>query len=163
MQPADLVVRPSRDSDGPQWAELYRGYREFYRLPPDDAVVERVWGWVCEPGHEVNSLVATVEPAGELVGLANYRRFSRPSTGTVGLYLDDLFSSPARRGRGIGRRLLGELSERAASEGLSVVRWITAADNEQARRLYDHTATATHWVTYDLRPGSLPGSIPGEG
>lgn len=157
VQPADIIIRPSRESDASQWAELYRGYREFYRLAPDDAVVERVWKWVCDPGHEVNSLVAAVEPSGELVGLANFRRFSRPSTGTVGLYLDDLFSAPAQRGRGVGRRLLGALSELAASQGLSVVRWITAANNERARRLYDQTATATQWVTYDLRPGSVTG------
>ena len=156
VKPADIVIRASRESDSLQWAELYRGYREFYRLAPDDQVVERVWGWVCDIRHEMNSLVAAVGPSGALVGLANYRRFSRPSTGTIGLYLDDLFSAPAERGRGVGRRLLGALSDIAASEGLSVVRWITAADNGRARRLYDEAAAATDWVTYDMRPGSLP-------
>jgi hypothetical protein len=33
--------------------------------------------------------------------------------------------------------------------------WITAEDNVRARRLYDSSATAASWVTYDLTPGSL--------
>jgi hypothetical protein len=32
------------------------------------------------------------------------------------------------------------------------VRWITAADNATAQRLYDRVATKTAWVTYDLVP-----------
>jgi hypothetical protein len=33
-----------------------------------------------------------------------------------------------------------------------VVRWITAKDNETARKLYDAVAQKTKWVTYDLVP-----------
>jgi hypothetical protein len=39
---------------------------------------------------------------------------------------------------------------RAAEQGHSVVRWITAADNARARGLYDKVAQSTQWVTYDL-------------
>ena len=42
--------------------------------------------------------------------------------------------------------------EQAKERGLSVVRWITAKDNETARRLYDRFAEKTKWVTYDLVP-----------
>jgi hypothetical protein len=31
------------------------------------------------------------------------------------------------------------------------VRWITAENNETARRLYDRVAQKTEWVTYDLK------------
>lgn len=37
-------------------------------------------------------------------------------------------------------------------EGADVVRWITAGDNERARRVYDAHAIATPWVTYDMKP-----------
>ena len=89
------------------------------------------------------------------MGLAHYRRFARPSTGSVGIFLDDLFTSPHARGSGVGRALLRELSSVAEQEGNSVVRWITAEGNTRARRLYDSTSTSTKWVTYDLAPGSL--------
>ena len=48
--------------------------------------------------------------------------------------------------------LLRAARERAAAEGANVVRWITAADNTTARSLYDQVATATSWVTYDMKP-----------
>ena len=145
-------MRPARAADADQWAELYRGYRTFYRLLPDEQVVQRVWSWVQDPANEVNSMVALA--GAHLVGLANHRRFARPSSGTVGLYLDDLFTAPAARGRGVGGVLLQELTRLADREGLSVVRWITAADNDRARHLYDSAATLTTWVTYDLQPRS---------
>ena len=149
-----VTVRAGRSEDFEQWARLYRDYRTFYRLEPDEAVVERVWSWVLDEKHEVNALVADDE--GRLVGLAHHRRFARPSSGTTGLYLDDLFTLPGYRGRGVGRALLDALADLAEAEGLSVVRWITAEDNAQARRLYDAVATATHWVTYDMLPGRVP-------
>lgn len=145
-----VSIRPIRASDRPHWAKLFRGYREFYQLAPDEELVDRVWDWVSDDSHEVNALVA--EEAGVLVGIAHYRRFSRPSTGSAGIYLDDLFADPDVRGRGIGRALLGELASLAAGEGRTVVRWMTDADNVTARHLYDLVATATPWVTYDMVP-----------
>lgn len=153
MNLGPVIVRPVHISDYAQWTDLYRGYREFYRLTPDDGIVNRVWAWVNDPSHEVNGFVATLGP--DVVGLANYRRFARPSSGSSGIYLDDLFTLPTARGHGVGRALLRELSALAESEGRTVVRWITASDNHQARALYDSVATATPWVTYDLRPGSF--------
>ncbi len=149
----DIQVRPAEAGDMQAWSALFRGYREFYRLDPDEAVVRRVWTWIRDPAHELNALVAVVH--GQVVGLADHRRFARPTVGAVGLYLDDLFTDPEFRGRGVGRALLTALSELAEREGLAVVRWITSADNVTARRLYDSTATAGPWVTYDLTPGSL--------
>ncbi|WP_297342713.1 GNAT family N-acetyltransferase [Amnibacterium sp.] len=150
MTDQGIIVRDVQEDDFAGWAELFRGYREFYRMDPDEEVVSRVWAWLRDPAVEVDGLVAVQD--GALVGIAHIRRFHRPSAGTTGLYLDDLFTAPAARGRGAGRALIAELNHRAGTQGLSVVRWITAADNRTARRLYDSVATATPWVTYDLTP-----------
>ncbi|WP_210481055.1 GNAT family N-acetyltransferase [Naasia sp. SYSU D00948] len=147
------VVRRAEASDFDEWADLFRAYREFYRLAPDESVVDRVWEWILDDDHEVGALVA--ERDGRLVGIAHHRRFARPTSATTGLYLDDLFAAPDARGTGVGRALIDALSELAQSRGWSVVRWITASDNVQARRLYDSVAGATPWVTYDLVPGSV--------
>ena len=48
--------------------------------------------------------------------------------------------------------VLEAVRDHAKERGLSVVRWITAKDNETARRLYDRFAEKTKWVTYDLVP-----------
>ena len=145
-----LTIRPTAPADEARWKELFRAYREFYRLEPSEEIVSRVWSWITDPDHEVQSLVA--EADGTIVGIADYRRFSRPSTGSVGIWLDDLFTDPQARGRGTGRALISRLQEIAAVEGCSVVRWITADDNAQAQVLYDDVAKKTNWLTYDAPP-----------
>ncbi|MCU1528706.1 MAG: acetyltransferase [Frondihabitans sp.] len=152
----EIAVRDVEAADAAAWAELYTGYRDFYELPRDADAVARIWSWVLGRQHSLRGLVVVGE-SGELVALANLRLFARPSSGTLGLYLDDLFTAPAARGSGAGRALLGRAAEIAAEEGATVVRWITAASNATARRLYDAHATATPWVTYDMRPAA-PGS-----
>jgi GNAT superfamily N-acetyltransferase len=146
-------------ADEADWKRLYAGYRAFYALAPDGAVVDRVWGWILRQEEGVRGLVA-VDTSGALLALANVRRFARPSSGTIGLYLDDLFTSPAARGHGAGSALLARLALLARDEGASVVRWITADDNSVARSVYDVNATATRWVTYDMQPGSSPAEEP---
>jgi ribosomal protein S18 acetylase RimI-like enzyme len=146
-------VRPVTPGDAAAWQHLYAGYRAFYHLPVDPAAVRTTWSWVSEGAHGILGLVAE-DADGELVGLADLRRFARPSSATTGLYLDDLFTAPAARHRGVATALLREAAAVAAAEGASVVRWITAEDNAAARAVYDRVATATPWVTYDMRPAA---------
>lgn len=148
-----IRVRAVEAADFPQWSALYAGYRGFYRLDEDDEKVRRTWEWVSEQQLGMQGLVA-VDDAGDLVGLANLRWFARPSTATIGLYLDDLFTAPGARGTGAGTALLRDAAAIAADAGASVVRWITASDNATARSLYDQVATATPWVTYDMAPAT---------
>lgn len=145
-----LSVRPVHPSDEHRWRELFRGYRGFYHLAESEEVVSRVWGWLMDRTHECNGLVAETDQG--VVGIAEYRRFSRPSTGSVGIWLDDLFTDPEVRGRGAGRALIASIQQIAADEGRSVLRWITGDDNAQAQVLYDQVATKTNWLTYDAKP-----------
>ena len=73
----------------------------------------------------------------------NVRAFARPASGTIGLYLDDLFTDPRARRRGVGAALLDASAALAAQRGASLVRWITDGDNATARALYDQHALAT--------------------
>ena len=151
MTPAfKITVRQVASQDEARWRELFEDYRRFYKLPESGDVVARVWDWIHDPGLECSGLVAELD--GRIVGIAHYRHFLRPSTGTVGIWLDDLFTSPEARGKGVGRALIERLQEMAANEGASVVRWITAEDNHQAQALYRTLAKRTNWVTYDAAP-----------
>ena len=144
------VVRALAPQDREAWETLYRGYRDFYAKPHDPAVFDTVWSWLMDDAHETRALLA--EADGEPVALAHFRRFARPIDGAYALYLDDLFTSPDARGTGAGTALLHRLAEIARDEDAVLVRWITAADNETARRVYDREAVQTPWVTYDLKP-----------
>ncbi|MFJ5924161.1 GNAT family N-acetyltransferase [Kitasatospora sp. NPDC092948] len=148
------TVRPLAATDEARWRELFRQYREFYRLEESEEVVSRVWAWLTDPGHECDAFVA--EADGAVVGFAHHRPVPSSYTGTTGIFLDDLFTDPAVRGRGVGRALVERLRELAAAEGRSFVQWVTAEDNRQAQALYDTLAERTTWVTYEseVRPGA---------
>ena len=146
-----VTVRMVEPGDESSWVELYSGYRAFYRLPDDPGAVATTWRWVRDGEHGLVGLVG-VNDTNRAVALANLRWFARPSSATMGLYLDDLFTAPKARGRGAARALLQDAADRAGAGGGSVVRWITAADNSTARSLYDTCAVATPWVTYDMKP-----------
>jgi GNAT superfamily N-acetyltransferase len=155
MTEPTVVIRPPNAADHDQWAALFRAYRDFYRLTPDDAVVERVWSWIVDPGHETDALVAATAN-GALIGIAHFRRFARPATGSVGIYLDDLFTDVEHRSTGVGRALITAVTDIGSREGCSIVRWMTAGDNRTAQRLYASLAIRTSWLTYDrlCRPTS---------
>jgi GNAT superfamily N-acetyltransferase len=146
-----IEVRPPRIDEYEPWAALYRGYREFYRMQPDETVLHVVWSWIHDPDHEVRALVADSGDA--LRGLAHFRRFARPSEGGTAMYLDDLFTDPDHRGGGVGRALIEAVAAVAAGEGCQVLRWITGQDNATAQRLYDTLAKRTSWLTYDMPIG----------
>ncbi|MFL0412300.1 GNAT family N-acetyltransferase [Microbacterium paludicola] len=145
-----IRIRPVTPDDRLDWAELFRGYRDFYALEPDDAVVDTVWGWLMDDGHELGGLVAELD--GAPIGIAHWRRFARPSRGGTAIFLDDLFTAPQARGAGVGRALIAHLQRLAAHEGLLEVRWITSETNTDAQRLYDRVAERVPFFTYIAKP-----------
>jgi ribosomal protein S18 acetylase RimI-like enzyme len=147
-----VTVRQVAPGDEAAWRELYRGYRDFYHVAPDDSAIDTVWSWLHDPSHETRGFVACVD--GVPHGIAHFRSFARPLSASRGLFLDDLFTAQAARGAGLGSALLGRLAETARDEGATVVRWITAEDNWAARSLYNAVSKQTPWVTYDLGPAS---------
>ena len=86
------IVRPTQ-ADKAGWRRLYDGYATFYKRPMDDRKADRVWGWIHDPSHPVECLLAR-SADGALVGLAHVREFPRPLLGAVGGFLDDLFVDP---------------------------------------------------------------------
>jgi chemotaxis protein MotB len=43
--------RPPLPEDKAAWSELFQGYRRFYKMPDDAAVIETVWNWIHDPGE----------------------------------------------------------------------------------------------------------------
>jgi len=147
------VVRAIAEDDLPVWRELFRAYGVFYQTVFDEAQLDHVGALLLAPDSGVDAFVAE-DGAGRVIGFAHYR--SHPDTFSTGRdwYLDDLFVAPDARGQGIATALIARLHEHAESVAPGgTLRWITAADNARAQRVYDRVATRTSWVTYELRPG----------
>lgn len=149
IHPNTIFIRPAEPVDALAWRELYRQYGEFYQTPMDEDVLDRVWNWLLDTGHPLNAILA-IAPDNAMAGLAHYRAFPEALLGRDAGFLDDLFVSPAQRGKGVGRSLIKGVAKIAKARGWPFVRWITAEDNASARRLYDDVAAKTRWVTYDL-------------
>jgi GNAT superfamily N-acetyltransferase len=94
----------------------------------------------------VHALVA--ESGGELLGLTHYL-FHRSTTAIEpNCYLQDLFTSAAARGNGIGRALIDGVYEQAKLAGCSRVYWQTHETNHTAMQLYDKVAERSGFVVY---------------
>ena len=144
-----INVRPVGQSDRKGWERLYRGYADFYRVDTDDVKLDRLFGWLLDPGHVCEGLVAETAAAG-LVGLAHVRAMPSPLRGAEVGFLDDLFVDPNQRGSGAGEAMLREIDDMAAAREWAVVRWITRDGNYRARGLYDRISERSDWITYEM-------------
>jgi GNAT superfamily N-acetyltransferase len=63
-------------------------------------------------------------------------------------YLQDLFTTEALRGKGVGKALIEAVCEQARLAGSPRVYWHTHETNKTAMRLYDHVATHSGFVVY---------------
>src|SRR3954469_1898053 len=113
-------------------------------LPLD--ITETTWRGFFDPAEPVFALVA--EENGRLVGLTHYL-YHRSTTRTeLTCYLQDLFTDPVRRGRGIGRALIEGGYEQARAAGIRRVYWQTQESNTAGRLLYDKVARHEGFIVY---------------
>lgn len=147
-----LRVRPVTRADYDQWLPLWAGYNAFYgragatALPSD--ITETLWERLFDPGEPAHGVVAQSDSA--LVGIAHYL-FHRSTTSIAHVcYLQDLFTSPASRGRGVATALIRRVQEEAARAGSPRLYWLTHEDNHEARRLYDALAQRSGFIVYRM-------------
>jgi ribosomal protein S18 acetylase RimI-like enzyme len=145
----NILIRPPRQNEYESWSSVYKTYLDFYQTSLTPTELERVWSWLFESPQQLHAYVAEIDKS--VVGLAHFRIFRRPIKACSGIYLDDLVVLPEYRGRGIGCQLIETIKIYAKDNGLSIVRWITAADNKAARHLYDAVGHQTNWITYEIK------------
>jgi GNAT superfamily N-acetyltransferase len=142
-------IRMAGDDDFFGWLPLFEAYCRFYETELDDAKALIVWNWIRDESDPLEAALA-VDEDGRLIGLAQYRAVPDTLAATRGMHLDDLFVDEEHRAAGVGRALIEFVHARAAEIGNGGVRWITAADNADAQRVYDQVARRTSWVLYEM-------------
>ena len=140
-----IAVDPLAPDDRGEWETLARGYKTFYREDPDDAAYGEAWQRLMA-AREIHGLAARLD--GRLVGIAHFLFHSTVWQGEA-CYLQDLFTAPEVRGRGIARALIEAVAQDARSRGAGRYYWLTAEDNRTARALYDKVARFKGFVRYD--------------
>lgn len=132
---------------------LMRAYCDFYSVQPSDAaLVAMSRALISDPVHEGVQLLATAD--GEDAGFATiYWSWETTTSGRIGI-MNDLFVSPASRGRGVSSVLIRACLEQCRDHGAARMVWQTAVDNLAAQAVYDHVgATRERWVDYWLDTG----------
>ena len=142
----DISVSSLGSSDRSEWERLFRGYLAFYETSLDDAAVDRVWRELASD-KRMHALGGWLD--GELVGIVHF--LEHPSTTEMDVcYLEDLFTDPAVRGRGVARALVRAVVDSARVRGCSRVYWVTQESNQTARRLYDRIAANSGFIRYEI-------------
>lgn len=145
-----FTIRPIRPADRAGWQPLWDGYNAFYGRSGTTAlagdITEATWKRFFDAGEPVHAFVA--EEDGHLVGLVHYL-YHRSTTRLNDIcYLQDLFTAPELRGKGVGRRLIEAVYEAAKSTGCSRVYWQTQVTNTPGRALYDRVASHLGFIVY---------------
>jgi GNAT superfamily N-acetyltransferase len=130
-----LSIRDATAADVPLLLRLIRALAEYERLA--DAVVATEPDLACALfGERPRARALIAECEGNAAGFALYFFNFSTFLARAGLYLEDLFVLPERRGRGIGKALLVELARRAEREGCGRMEWAVLEWNETAIRFY---------------------------
>lgn len=147
---AGIVVTPLTAQDRARWAELWRGYLDFYQtqLPPE--IYENTWQRLTAPDGPIRGLGARLErEGGRLIGIVHYLFHAHAWTPREVCYLQDLFvDADARRG-GAGGKLIEAVAAIARERGCLRLYWTTKEDNATARALYDRIARFNGFIRYD--------------
>ena len=141
-----IDVAPLRAEDRAAWEVLARGYKAFYRSPTTDEEYATAWKRLLARDG-VSGLGAKIN--GQLVGIAHYLFHASAWAQTV-CYLQDLFTSPALRSKGVGRALIEAVAAEARVRGAARYYWLTQDHNAVARRLYDKVGKHNGFIRYDF-------------
>lgn len=137
-EPDTIEYRFAGAVDAASVAALLRALDSHYhpeKTHPSKAVYLQMVGRVFD-GREGTRFVLAIRN-GKPVGIACIA-ILRPGNSLKGLiFLKDLFVVEAARGLGIGRGLMGFLSQLALAKGIGRIDLMTDSDNDGAVRLYE--------------------------
>jgi GNAT superfamily N-acetyltransferase len=148
--PVNLIIRPIEINDYNQWLPLWDGYNAFYGRSGETAlpleITQATWSRFFDESEPVNVMVA--ESDGQLLGLVHYI-FHRSTTSiALTCYLQDLFTTEAARGKGLGHALIEAVYHEAKQAGSPRVYWQTHHTNHTAMQLYNKVADDSGFVVY---------------
>jgi GNAT superfamily N-acetyltransferase len=130
-----IVIRPATPTDLSLILSFIRGLAEYERLldecvATEDLLREHLFG--ARPYCEVVIAEDAEGPAGFALFFHNYSTFlAKP-----GIYLEDIFVRPERRGHGLGKALLVHLAKLAVERGCGRLEWSVLDWNEPSIGFY---------------------------
>ena len=142
-----IKIRAAAPEDYAAWRALWNGYLEFYGSTLAEEITRATWDKALSPASGIQCRLAETDQ--QVVGFAMCVLHEGTWVSQPVCYLEDLFVSPAARGKGAGKALIEAIGEEAREQGWSKVYWVTR-ENNSARALYDKLATVDDFVRYTM-------------
>ncbi len=119
------------------------------------ATPERIEAILTQPNARAHAIIA--EHHGQPVGMALYFYNFSTFLGRHGIYIEDVYVSPAHRGSGIGKQLFQHLATKAVAEGCGRVEWWVLDWNAPAIDFYERLGAKrmNEWTVYRLEGEAL--------
>lgn len=145
-----LRIAKIRAEDEPAWRSLWTDYLAFYETTVSEQVMatsfERL---LSDDPHFFHGLLA--RQGDEILGLTHFMFHPHMQKPEDVCYLQDLFTIPSARGKGVARALIEAVYDAADTHGSPTVYWLTQDFNTTARKLYDKVADVTPFIKYQRR------------
>jgi GNAT superfamily N-acetyltransferase len=141
-----ISISKLEPSDRGVWEALFRAYIDFYQQVEPPEMYDRAWREF-QTDTRMHALGARLD--GRLVGFTHFLVHPHTSGPDV-CYLEDLFTTPDARGKGVARALIAAVTDWAQARGCRRVYWHTQASNNTARHLYDRVAENRGFIRYQI-------------
>ena len=151
-----LKLRSAVPADVPAILALIRELADYERLLHEvDATEADLTAALFGPHPRVFCEIA--EWAGAPAGFSLWFYTFSTFRGRHGIYLEDLYVRPERRGAGIGKALIARLARRCADEGLPRLEWAVLNWNEPSIGFYRSLGARPQddWTVYRLTGEAL--------
>jgi GNAT superfamily N-acetyltransferase len=148
---AEFKIRTARLADVPTILQLIRDLAMYERAPDEvtateEQLVDVLFGE--KPAAEVLLAFENETPVGFAVFFHNFSTW----LGRPGLYLEDLFVKPEKRGKGYGHALLIDLAKIARDRGCGRMEWAVLDWNDPAIQFYHKLGAKpmNEWTVFRL-------------
>jgi GNAT superfamily N-acetyltransferase len=145
------TIRKATIADTPTIFRFICDLAEFEKAADQvETSVQQLEETVFGPDAVVDALIC--EENGEPLAFALWYYTFSTWQGRPGIYLEDLYVTPAARGRGIGTMVLKHLAQFALENGYGRFEWSVLDWNTPAIRTYDATGAKpqSEWIRYRL-------------
>jgi GNAT superfamily N-acetyltransferase len=150
------LIRPALSSDVDRIYQLVVDLATYERAAHEvRSTPEQLHEALFGPQPAAYALVVEVEDT--VVGFALYFRSFSTWEGVHGIYLEDLYVAPERRGSGLGKALLTGLAQIAVERGYARVEWAVLNWNQPSIDFYNSIGAVPmdEWTVYRLAGPAL--------
>lgn len=149
-----LRIRNGTPDDAELVLSLVRALAEYEKLEREVTATADDFRKAMEAGH---NRVLIAEEDGEACGFALYFFNFSTFLGRRGVYLEDLFVRPSRRGGGIGKALLARLARIAVENDCGRLEWWVLDWNAPSIAFYESLGARAmnEWTVYRLTDAPL--------